>query len=173
VVLVDFRDGAPGSAIDAVAAANFSPPGALTTPTSIRALERVTAAPLVLGAVLALLLVAGGGYLLATSVRSRRRDLAILRALGSDSGQLRAVVHWQASLVAAMVLIVGVPLGIILGRWVVTLLTNALGIVPGADVPLLILAAAVVTALVVANALALLPARRAAHVRIDRLSLDR
>jgi ABC-type lipoprotein release transport system permease subunit len=173
VVLADFRDGAPPSAIDAVAAANFSPPGALITPTSVRALQRVTAAPLVLSVVLGLLLVVSCAYLLATSVRARRRDLAILRALGADDRQLRAVVHWQASLVAAVILIVGVPFGIVLGRWIVMLLTNALGIVPGADVPVLVVAAIIVAGLLVANALALLPARRASQVRIAQLSLDR
>jgi hypothetical protein len=173
VLLVDFRDRTPATAIDAIGAANYTPPGALITPTSVRALGRVTAAPFLLGAVLVLVLVTGCAYVLASSVRSRRRDLAILRALGSDSRQLRAVVHWQASLVAATIMIVGVPLGIVVGRWVVALLTNALGIVPGADVPMLGVGAIVGTALLLANALALLPARRASRIGIAQLSLDR
>ncbi|MEO7369727.1 MAG: ABC transporter permease [Ilumatobacteraceae bacterium] len=173
LALVDFRPGSPADVADAVAAANFTPPGALITPTSVRALERVTAAPFLLAAVLTLLLVVACAYLLTTSVRARQRDLAILRSLGADSGQLRAVVHWQASLVAAMVLIVAVPLGIIVARTVVALLTDALGITPGADVPALVVAAVIGTALIVANVLALLPARRAARARIVQLSLDR
>lgn len=172
VVLANFRTGTSRRAINALADANYSPPDALLTPTSVRALGRVTAAPLLLGVVLAVLLFVGCAYLLATSVRARQRDLAILRALGSDSRQLRSVVHWQASVVAAMILIVGIPLGIILGRWIITLLTNALGIVPGADVPIPIIAAFALLPLLVANALALLPARRASRVRITRLSLD-
>jgi ABC-type lipoprotein release transport system permease subunit len=152
---------------------NFTPPGALITPTSVRALERVTAAPFLLGMVLAVLLVTGCAYLLASSVRARRRDLAILRALGSDGRQLRAVVHWQVSLVAAIIVTVGLPLGIVVGRWVVTLLTSTLGIVPGADVPALGVAAIIGVALLLANVLALLPARRASRISVVQLSLDR
>ena len=53
VVLVNFRDDAPASAVDEVAAANYSPPGSMATPTSVRALERVTAAPFLFAVVMA------------------------------------------------------------------------------------------------------------------------
>lgn len=108
VLLIDFREGAPAGAADTLAAANFSPPDALVTPTSVRALQRVTAAPLMLAIVLTVLLIVACAYLLAASVRARRRDLAVLRALGSDQRQLRAIIHWHATLVAASVLLVGV-----------------------------------------------------------------
>lgn len=68
--------------------------------------------------------------------------------------------------------LVGLPLGVILGRWVVTLLTTALGIMPGAEVPLLMSAAFVVAAMLMANLLALMPARRAARNTVRQLMLD-
>jgi ABC-type lipoprotein release transport system permease subunit len=173
VVLVDFRQDAPPGIAAALAATNFSTPDALVTPTSVRALERVTAAPYLLAVVLGILLVTGGAYLLTTSVRARRRDLAILGALGADRRQLRAVVHWQVSLVAAVVVMVGAPVGIVAGRWVVALLTDALGIVPGADVRVLLVVAIVIVAVLLVNAISLLPARRAARLRIALLSRDR
>ncbi|MEO8697742.1 MAG: FtsX-like permease family protein [Acidimicrobiales bacterium] len=173
ILLVTFRDGAPADAADKVAEANFSPPGTLIKPTSVRALERVTAAPFLLGSVLAVLLIATCAYLLAASVRARGHDLAVLRALGSDSHQLRAIVHWQSTLVTAVVLLVGVPIGIVLGRSIVDLLTDALGIVPGADVPPLFIATVVVAAVALANLLALMPARFAARTRIAELMRDR
>ena len=173
ILLVTFRDGAPADAADKVAEANFSPPGTLIKPTSVRALERVTAAPFLLGAVLAVLLIATCAYLLAASVRARGHDLAVLRALGSDSHQLRAIVHWQSTLVTAVVLLAGVPIGIILGRSVVDLLTDALGIVPGAEVPLLFITMVVVVAIALANLVALMPARFAARTRIAELLRDR
>jgi FtsX-like permease family len=139
VLLVNFRDRAHADAAKRLAAANFSPPNAVPTPTSVRALRRVTAAPFVLGVVLTVLLVVSCAYLLATSVRARRRDLAILRALGSNRRQLRAIIHWQATLMTALVLLVGRPCGVVLGSWIVKLVTDALGIVPGADVPALFL----------------------------------
>ena len=173
IALVDFRPGAPDRAKSELAKANFSPPNALIVPTSVRALGRVTAAPFLLAAVLALLLVVGSAYLLATSVRSRRRDLAILRALGSNSRQLRTAVHWQATLVAAAIVVVGLPIGLAAGRRVVSLLTTTLGIVPGAQQPVGVLLLVTVGAVLIANGLALLPARRAARAGITQLSLDR
>lgn len=173
VLLVNFRDGAPADAADAIGAANYSPPDALTTPTSIRALERVTAAPYVLVAVLTALLLIACAYLLTTSVRARGRDLGVLRSLGANGRQLRAIVHWQATTVAALVLLVGLPSGVILGRWVVELLTDALGIVPGAQVPTLLVLALVVAVGLSANVLALVPARRAARTNLVWLMRDR
>ena len=84
-------------------------------PTSVRALGRVTAAPFLFAAVLALLLVVGAPTSWPRPLRSRRRDLAILRALGSNSRQLRTAVHWQATLVAAAIVAVGLPLGLVVG----------------------------------------------------------
>ena len=173
VLFVDFRDDVPQSAIDRVASDNYTPPGAVVTPPSVRALERVTAAPFLLAAVLTLLLVTGSAYVLASSFRTRRRDLAILRALGSDSRQMSAVVHWQSSLATVIIIVPGIALGIIVGRQVVALLTSALGTVPGADLGMPRIAAIACVALLVANTLALPAARRAARLGMAQLSLDR
>jgi len=173
LLFVNFRAGAPADAANVVAAANFSPSGVLEIPTSVRALQRVTAAPLVLAIVLAILMIVACAYLLATSVAARAADLAVLRALGCDRRQLRAIIHWQAMLVTALVVVVALPAGLVLGRLVVQLLTNALGIVPGAEAPVLLLLSVPVVALVTANALALVPARRAARANIAQLTRDR
>jgi putative ABC transport system permease protein len=127
----------------------------------------------VLGIVLAVLLTVASAYLLATSVSARSRDLAVLRALGCNRRQLRAIIHWQATWATAVVVLVGVPVGLIMGRLVVQLLTDALGIVPGIDGPALLVLAAPVVAIVMANALALLPARRAARSDMAALTRDR
>lgn len=173
VLLVDFRDGAPATIVDEIAGDNYTPPGALPVPSTVRALERVTAAPFLLGLVLALVLVSGSAYVLASSFRARRRDLAILRVLGSTPRQLRAVVHWQSSLGAAALAAIGVPLGIGLGHRVVSLLTGALGVVPGVDLGILLLACTFCGPILVANVLALLPGRRAGRIGVAELSLDR
>jgi hypothetical protein len=164
IALVNFRDGTPQAVIDAVVEANYTPPDSVIKPTSVRALERVAAVPFLLGALLTVLLFVSSAYLLATSVRGRRHDLGVLRALGADERPLRSVVHWQATLVAVAITVTGIPLGIVGGRWVVSLLTDALGIVPGVEVPVAGVAGGLVASLVVANVLALGPARRAARV---------
>ena len=62
------------------------------------------------GAILALALT------LTTSVRRRRRDLALLKTLGFTRRQLAATVAAQASIVALLGIVVGVPVGIVAGR---------------------------------------------------------
>jgi hypothetical protein len=71
----------------------------------------VLAAGLAAGAVVAL------GIMLAASVRRRRRDLAVLKTLGFTRRQLAVTVAWQASVAAIVGIVVGVPTGLALGRW--------------------------------------------------------
>ena len=116
VLLARFSPDASRAVVDRIAGANFSPPDAMPIPASMQALRRVLPAPLVLEIVLGLLLLVGCAFLLTLSVRAQRRDLAVLRALGARRRQLRAIVHWQATLVALAILVVGLPVGIALGR---------------------------------------------------------
>src|ERR1700683_1176829 len=85
-------------------------------------------------ALLALGLAAGAlvalGLTLAASVRRRRRDLALFKTFGFTQRQLAAAVAWQASVVAVIGIVVGVPVGIIAGRWLWILFANAIDAVP-------------------------------------------
>ena len=51
-----------------------------------------------------------------TSARARGREFAILRSLGLTRRGMRSVLNSQATTIAAVGLLVGVPLGVILGR---------------------------------------------------------
>ena len=73
---------------------------------------------------------------------------------------LRTWVFW--SVVVALGLLVGVPLGIALGRGAWTLMAEDLGVVSSPEVPALALGILVVAALLLANLIALWPARVAA-----------
>jgi putative ABC transport system permease protein len=73
--------------------------------------------PALLGAALAAGAATALALTLIASVRRRRRHLALLKTFGFTRRQLAAVVAWQSSLAVALGTIVGVPLGIILGRW--------------------------------------------------------
>ena len=55
-------------------------------------------------------------HVLLTSVRRRRRDLAILQTLGFKRRQIAATVAWQSLILASLALAFGVPLGLLLGR---------------------------------------------------------
>ena len=51
-------------------------------------------------------------HVLLTGVRRRRRDLAVLKALGLTRAQLQGAVAWEATALAAAALLVGDPAGI-------------------------------------------------------------
>ena len=113
----------------------YTPPDTDTVPTSVRAFELVIPAAFALTIILALMVTAALSYHLASSVHRRRRDLAVLRALGADRRQLRATVHWQACFVAAVGLVIGVPVGIGIGSGIHTSIANSLGVVPAVATP--------------------------------------
>ncbi len=174
LVLVKLSDdAASGSASDAtqtLSEITYTPPETLNTPTSIRAVERVVPAPFVLVGVLIALLVLACGYRITASTRSRRYDLMVLRALGADARQLFASVLWHATLLTTLAALVGIPVGLAIGRNVVHRLTDALGIVPDAALHGWLMLSGALAALVVANLLALLPAWRAARFRATDLA---
>ena len=72
--------------------------------------------PLALSAFLALLAIGAIGHALSIAVNHRRHELVVLRALGMTRRQTRMVVATQASVLAAIGLLFGVPLGLALGR---------------------------------------------------------
>src|SRR6202034_2209300 len=118
-----------------------------------------------LGAVLALLAVGTLAHVLLTGVRRRRRDLAVLKTLGLTRAQLLRVVSWQASALAATALLVGLPLGILVGRWSWNLFAGAAGVASDAEVPVLLVLVAIPAVLVLANLIAAGPGWAAARLR--------
>ncbi|MGA2519736.1 MAG: FtsX-like permease family protein [Acidimicrobiales bacterium] len=103
------------------------------------------------------------GLTLVASVRRRRSELALLKALGFTERQLAATVVWQSSVSAAIGVIVGLPLGIALGRWLWTLFARGISAVPDPTVPVLSMVLVAVGALVFANLVAAVPGRIAAR----------
>lgn len=170
LVLVKLSDDAESDATQTLSEITYTPPETLTTPTSIRAIERVVPAPFVLVGVLIALLVLACGYRITASTRSRRYDLIVLRALGADARQLFTSVLWHATLLTTLAALVGIPLGLAIGRNVVHRLTDALGIVGDAALHGWLMLAGALAALVVANLMALLPAWRAARFRATDLA---
>ncbi|MGD0054370.1 MAG: ABC transporter permease [Acidimicrobiales bacterium] len=132
-------------------------------PAEIVAYQATGAAP----SLLALALVAGAvaalGLALASSVRRRRRELALLKAFGFTHRQLATAVSCQASLCALVGAVLGVPLGILLGRWLWTLFAREIYAVPEPSVPVVSMFVIVLGALVLANLVAAIPGRIAAR----------
>ncbi len=104
-------------------------------------------------------------HALVTSVRRRRRDLAILKALGLERRQLAAMVAWQATTIAAVGLLIGVPLGVGIGRFAWNVYAADLGVVPEVVAPVVAGLLLVPAALLLANLVALPLGRLAARTR--------
>jgi hypothetical protein len=132
-------------------------------PAEIENYRSIGATPVVLAAGLAVGAVVALGLTLTASVRRRRRDLALLKALGFTQRQLAACVAWQSTVAAAVGVIAGIPLGIALGRWLWVLFARDIYVVPRATVPAPLLIYVGLGALVLANVVALLPGRYAAR----------
>jgi hypothetical protein len=119
--------------------------------------------PAVLAGLLAVIGAAVLGHFIVLSGRRRRRDFAVLKALGIFRRQVSAIIAWQVSALTGLALLVGLPLGIAVGRWSWLLFCRGLGIpaVPVTPIrPVLIMVPAVI---LVANAVAFWPGRATAR----------
>ena len=133
-------------------------------PTDLENLSKVRGAPLALVGLVALLGVATMAHALATSVRRRRRDLAILKTMGFVKRQIRAAVATQATTLALVALAFGIPVGLIAGRAAWLAFANRQGVVPEAIFASWPVFALIPATLLLANLIAALPGRAAARV---------
>ncbi len=134
-------------------------------PGDIKDYAAIRDTPLVLGAVLALLAVGTLVHVLLTSVRRRRRDLAVLKTLGLVRSQVLRAVSWEASALAAAALLIGVPLGVLAGRWAWVIFAGSAGVSGVADVPVPLILLALPVTLALANLIAAGPGWDAARLR--------
>jgi hypothetical protein len=123
---------------------------------SIGATPVVLATGLAAGAVIALALT------LIASVRRRRRDLAIMKTLGFTHRMLAAAVAWQATIDGFIGAVIGIPLGVLVGRELWTLFARDINAVPQPTVPTLAIILVGLGTLVVALIAALWPGHNAA-----------
>jgi ABC-type antimicrobial peptide transport system permease subunit len=146
------------------------PPGSCTVlsdqqPREITNYAGIRDTPLALGCLLAVLAAGTLAHVLLTSVRRRRRDLALFKTLGLRRGQIVRVVSWQATALGAAALAAGLPLGIVAGRWSWALFAGSIGVGPDADIPMPLVFLAIPVVLVLANLLAIGPGWASARIR--------
>jgi len=146
-----------GGAGDTLSVSGVQRPAEIVNYRTIGAVPALLAAALAAGAIIAL------GLTLAASVRRRRRDRALLKALGFTHRQLAAAVACQASCAAITGIVIGVPAGIALGRWLWTLFARQIYAVPHPTVPVLSVVLVAIGALAMVNAVAALPGHSAAR----------
>ena len=136
-----------GANLDALVAANQVPPLAepnqggfndvftVVTPTEIRNTAEASRIQSTLVIILAVLAAAAMFFTMLTVVRRRALDLSIYRALGFTSRQVSATIIGQAASFGLGAVVVGVPLGVILGRVLWRAFADLLGVVPDPVTP--------------------------------------
>jgi FtsX-like permease family len=134
-------------------------------PTDVGDFGGVEALPLLIIAVFAGGAAAALAHALVTSVLRRRRELAILKTLGFTRSQVVAAVAAQATTIAAIGLLVGLPLGLGIGRFAWNVFAEDLGVVPEAVTPIGLSALVVPATILLSNLIAVLPAQAAARTQ--------
>jgi putative ABC transport system permease protein len=140
-------------------------PSEASRPTDIGDFGGVEALPSLIMAVFIAAAAAALAHALVTSIRRRRRDLAILKTIGFTRRQVAAAVAWHATTVAAIGVLVGLPLGLAVGRFTWNVFAEDLGVVPDVVTPVPVVAAAIPAGILLANLIAVLPGWNAARTR--------
>jgi predicted lysophospholipase L1 biosynthesis ABC-type transport system permease subunit len=96
------------------------------------------------------------------AARRRRRELALLKALGLTRQQMRNIVGVQTLILLVVAIVVGIPVGIAAGHLLWVSFAASLGVVPVVVVPILALGLGVVALLVAGTLLGTVPATVAA-----------
>jgi putative ABC transport system permease protein len=163
----------PGITPDKVAlGADVRPSSGQSRPPDVVNVARARSVPTIISVVVGLLALVVFVHALLTSVRARRLDVAVLRALGADRRWITRVVHIQASVLGLIALVIGVPVGIVAGRATYRGFASRLGLVTTPSMPIVVIGSLVVAVLVLVNLSAALPARRAAQVSPSMLLHD-
>ncbi len=141
------------------------------TPVNLANFGQAVNFPLIFGVILVLFGVATLVHLLLVSVARRRPELGLLKALGFVRRQVALSVLWQATTVALVGVIIGVPAGIAAGRLIWQAFAANLGVVPVTVVTAWVIAAIALGSVLAANGLAIGPSLAAARSRPASLLL--
>jgi ABC-type lipoprotein release transport system permease subunit len=144
---------------------DLSPATLPSLPVEIGRIHQIDWLPTTLAILLATLALIAVGHALVTAVRRRRRELALLKTLGFKRRQVRTTIAWQATTLAIIGLLIGIPTGLIAGQAVWRLIANNLGVTNTATMPVLALTLLIPATIALVNLVAFLPARTAAHTR--------
>jgi ABC-type lipoprotein release transport system permease subunit len=135
-----------------------------TRPTDLVNFGQAVDFPLLLGITLALFGVATLTHVLFVSVTRRRRQFALLKVLGFVRRQVRTAMCWQATTIAVIGVLFGVPLGVLAGKVVWKQFASGLGAVPVAVVSVGTTVMLIAVILVGAILLSIVPATLAARI---------
>lgn len=168
---VDYRAGLPPETRVALQRLKLSPVTPAVSkiaeepqrPSDVKGITEVRGTPYVLAAVLGVLAMLTVGHTLTSDVRRRRREFAVLKALGFSRWRVATIVAWHATTVTVVGLVIGMPLGVIVGLRAWALTAHQLGVPSEPVVPGLVIAAAAGGIVLIANLLAAIPGWTAAR----------
>lgn len=174
IAFIDLADGVdPGAAAEDLTEiftrstdGGFMEPFTLLRPAELDGAEDANGTVRAIAGVVGVAALAGSATVVTASVRARRRELAILRALGCTAADLRRSVRWQAASLAVVALVMGIPLGVAGGRVLWQTFADTLGVDPAPTVPLALLGAAALVVLLLTVATALPAARQASRMSV-------
>ena len=127
-------------------------------PTDVTGFARVESLPLTLGVVMLLVTMAILAHTLIASVRRRRFEFAVLEVFGFRRRQRALAVSTEATTFVSVALVIGVPLGLVVGQAGWNAIARELGVEsePRVDAVLVVLIA--LGLVVLANVVAIVPA---------------
>lgn len=134
-------------------------------PAEVHRLTQLNRLPWILAGFLALLALIAVGHAIVTNTRRRRRDFALLETLGFRSRQIRATVAMQATTLAVIGLVLGIPLGVVVGRFAWAAIAGQIGVATDAALPSLALTVLAPLTILAVLLIAYLPARAVSRIR--------
>jgi ABC-type lipoprotein release transport system permease subunit len=167
--VVTLRPGAGPNTAERLSALTGVQASGSSLPSAIVNVARIRSIPFVLAAFLGALALLTVVYVMLSSVQSRRKDVAILRSIGADRGWIARAVHWQATTFTVPPVVIGIPLGLIIGRSVFSSFADSIGTLNDPSFPVLLVALIAGGLVVLANAIAAVPAYRANRLAPARL----
>jgi hypothetical protein len=138
-------------------------PGEVTSYSGVRSTPRF------LALLLALLGIGVLAHVLISSTRARRREFALLKAIGCRRRQIASSVMWEATALTGAAALLGLFFGVIASRLMWHRFTEDLGVRAPGVVPFGAWAVAVAALIVLANLIALVPARRSARLTVTKV----
>jgi putative ABC transport system permease protein len=129
-------------------------------PPDVDNVAQLGALPELLIGFLALVAIAVLAHLLTTAARRRRHELDVLAALGFVPRQVRGVIFVAALTMVGVGLVLGVPLGLLAGRWGWKLTADSIYVPSALESPVIVALVIAASALVVAVIVAAWPASR-------------
>ena len=133
-------------------------------PSRVANLGQIGSVPRLLAGALAALGLGGVAHSLIVASRRRRHDLAVASSLGFTRGQLASTVRWQGLLTTTAAIVIGLPVGALIGRLVWKRVAEGVGALDLVSIPWATFVVVPAAALLIVGALGTVVGQRTARL---------